>query len=60
MMPHVAGTFLQCTGVSQKHWDYAHKNLRALTDFEDNGHGGAIVMPENMVILGISILQLCF
>ncbi len=61
LMPHVAGTFHNALEFHKKHWDYKHKRTYVLlTDFEDNGHGGAIVMPENMVILGISPFNYAF
>lgn len=61
LMPHVAGTFHNALAFHKKHWEYAHKRTYVLlTDFEDNGHGGAIVMPENMVILGISPFNYAF
>lgn len=61
LMPHVAGTFHNALDFHKKHWDYPHKKTFVLlTDFEDNGHGGAIVMPVNMVILGISPFNYAF
>ncbi len=61
LMPHVAGTFHNALEFHKKHWDYAHNRTYVLlTDFEDNGHGGAIVMPENMVIIGISPFNYAF
>lgn len=61
LMPHVAGTFHNALNFHKKHWEYPHqKTYVLLTDFEDNGHGGAIVMPVNMVILGISPFNYAF
>lgn len=55
MMPHVAGTFHNAMDFHKKFWDYDHSmSYVFLTDFEDTGHGGAMVMPFNTVIIGIS------
>jgi hypothetical protein len=61
LMPHVARTYHNALDFHKKHWDYDHKMTYVmLTDFEDDGHGGAIVMPYNMVILGISPFNFAF
>ena len=61
LMPHVARTFHNALEFQKKHWDYPHKNTYVmLTDFEDDGHGGAMVSPYNMIILGISPFNFAF
>lgn len=61
IMPHVARTFHNAIGFHEKYWDYKHKTTYVmLTDFEDNGHGGAITMPFNWVVLGISPFDYAF
>jgi hypothetical protein len=61
LMPHVARTFHNALEFQKKHWDYPHRmTYLLLTDFEDNGHGGAIVMPYNMIMLGISPFDFAF
>jgi len=61
MMPHVARTFHNALDFHRQHWDYAHKMTYVmLTDFEDDGHGGAMVMPYNMIVLGISPFNYAF
>ncbi|NOU47461.1 MAG: hypothetical protein HOO86_10410 [Bacteroidales bacterium] len=61
LMPHVARTFHNALEFHKKHWDYSHKMTYVLlTDFEDNGHGGAIVMPFSMIVLGISPFDFAF
>jgi hypothetical protein len=61
LMPHVARTFHNALEFHKKHWDYPHKMTYVLlTDFEDNGHGGAIVMPFSMIVLGISPFDFAF
>jgi hypothetical protein len=55
LMPHVARTFHNALDFHKKLWDYQpDKTYVLLTEFEDNGHGGAMVMPVNMLLLGIS------
>jgi len=55
LMPHVASTFHNAMDFHKHLWDYDHNMTYVLlTDFEDDGYGGAMVMPVNMVILGIS------
>ncbi|MDO8899427.1 MAG: hypothetical protein Q7V19_17370, partial [Bacteroidales bacterium] len=61
LMPHVARTYHNALDFHKKHWDYDHKMTYVLlTDFEDDGHGGAIVMPYNMIILGVSPFNFAF
>jgi len=61
VVPHVARTYQNALNFHKKHWDYRHELTTVmLTDFEDNGHGGAIVMPDNLVILGISPFDYAF
>ncbi|MFO7722796.1 MAG: hypothetical protein R6V49_06180 [Bacteroidales bacterium] len=61
LMPHVAGTFYNALDFHKEHWDYQHRMTYVmLSDFEDDGHGGAIVMPFNMVVLGISPFNYAF
>ena len=55
LMPHVASTFHNAMNFHKLLWNYDHDMTYVLlTDFEDDGHGGAMVMPVNLVILGIS------
>ena len=61
IMPHVAGTFHNAMSFHKKHWAYHHEKTHVLlTDFEDDGHGGAIVTPDNMIVLGISPFNFAF
>ncbi len=61
LMPHVARTFHNAVDFHKQHWDYDHqKTYVMLTDFEDDGHGGALVMPYNMIVLGISPFNFAF
>jgi hypothetical protein len=61
LMPHAAGSFHNAIQFHKKHWDYQHKKTYVfLTDFEDDGHGGAITMPHNMVFLGIAPANFAF
>ncbi|MDP3461325.1 MAG: hypothetical protein Q8S18_00910 [Bacteroidales bacterium] len=61
LMPHVARTFHNALDFHKTHWNYPHKMTYVLlTDFEDDGHGGAIVMPYNMIILGVSPFNFAF
>ncbi|HKK09245.1 MAG TPA: hypothetical protein VJ939_00340, partial [Bacteroidales bacterium] len=61
IMPHVAGTFLNAKDFHEKQWDYEHDKTNVLlTDFEDDGHGGAMVTPNNMIVLGISPFNFAF
>jgi hypothetical protein len=59
--PHVARTFHNALNLQTKRWDYNHdKTFMFLTDFEDDGHGGAIVMPNNLIIAGIAPFNFSF
>lgn len=61
VMPHVARTFHNAVNFHNRYWDYSNKMTYVmLTDFEDNGHGGAITMPFNMIVLGISPFDYAF
>jgi hypothetical protein len=61
LMPHVARTFHNGLEFHEKQWGYDHKKTYVmLTDFEDDGHGGAMVMPFNMIVLGISPFNFAF
>ncbi len=61
IMPHVAGTFHNASRFHEQHWDYDHSMTHVLlTDFEDDGHGGAMVTPHNMIVLGISPFNFAF
>ncbi len=61
LMPHVAATFHNALDFHKKHWNYDHqKTYVLLTDFEDDGHGGAVTMPVNTIILGISPFNFAF
>lgn len=61
LMPHVARTFHNALVFHKQHWNYDHeKTYVLLTDFEDDGHGGGLVMPFNMIILGVSPFNFAF
>lgn len=61
LMPHVARTFRNALSFHEQHWDYPHKMTYVLlSDFEDDGHGGAIAMPFNLIVLGISPMNYAF
>jgi len=61
LMPHVARTFHNALNFHKLHWNYPHeKTYVMLTDFEDDGHGGAITMPINLIMLGISPFNYAF
>lgn len=61
LAPHVARSFHNALEFNEKRWDYVHdKTHLMLTDFEDDGHGGAIVMPQNLMIIGISPFNFSF
>ncbi|MCF8233716.1 MAG: hypothetical protein K9G67_02260 [Bacteroidales bacterium] len=61
LMPHVARTFHNSMYFHKDHWDYGHrKTFVMLTDFEDDGHGGAMVLPYNMIVLGVSPFNFAF
>ena len=61
LVPHVVQTHLNAMKFHQSLWDYKYdKTYVILTDFEDSGHGGAIVTPFNLVILGIEPYSFAF
>ena len=61
LMPHVARTFNNALVFHKTHWNYDHeKTYVVLTDFEDDGHGGGLVMPFNMIVLGVSPFNFAF
>ncbi|MBN1927227.1 MAG: hypothetical protein JW798_15445 [Prolixibacteraceae bacterium] len=61
LVPHAVGTFNNAIGLHKSYWDYDHPKTNViLNDFSDYGHGGAIVMPQNMVFLGIEPYSFAF
>jgi len=61
LVPHVVQTHLNAMKFHQSLWGYKYdKTYVLLTDFEDTGHGGAIVTPYNLVILGIEPYSFAF
>lgn len=61
LVPHVVNTHQNAMRFHSKLWNYKYdKTYVMLTDFEDTGHGGAIVMPYNLVILGIAPYSFAF
>ncbi|MDZ7740514.1 MAG: hypothetical protein U5Q03_01815 [Bacteroidota bacterium] len=61
LMPHVARTFHNAMDFHKDHWGYDHqKTFVMLTDFEHDGHGGAMVLPYNMIVLGVSPFNFAF
>lgn len=61
IMPHVARTYHNAINFHNKHWDYPYqKTYVMLTDFEDDGHGGASVTPVNTIALGIAPFNFAF
>ena len=61
LMPHAARTFHNALQFHTSHWNYPHPGTSILlNDFDDDGHGGAIVMPENMIVLGIAPFNYAF
>lgn len=61
LMPHAAGSFHNAINFHKKYWEYDHKKTFVfLTDLEDDGHGGAITMPNNMVFVGIAPANFAF
>lgn len=61
IVPHVAQTFLNAMHFHCNFWPYRDTTTYVfLTDFEDTGHGGAMSMPFNQVILGIEPYSFAF
>jgi hypothetical protein len=61
IVPHVSQTFLNAMHFHRNFWPYRDTTTYVfLTDFEDTGHGGAISMPSNQVILGIEPYSFAF
>ena len=61
LVPHVYQTYLNAMNFHSKFWPYRDTTTYVfLTDFEDSGHGGAIAMPYNQVILGIEPYSFAF
>lgn len=61
LMPQVVSTYTNAQNFHRTYWDLdTTTNYVVLTDFEDDGHGGAMVMPHNQVILGIAPFNYAF
>lgn len=61
IVPHVRQTYLNAMDFHKRFWPYRDTTTYVfLTDFEDSGHGGAIAMPYNQVILGIGPYSFAF
>lgn len=61
IVPHVRQTYLNALDFHKRFWSYRDTTTYViLTDFEDSGHGGAIAMPYNQVILGIEPYSFAF
>lgn len=61
LVPHVVNTHSNAMNFHNSLWSYDYdKTYVMLTDFEDSGHGGAIVMPFNLVVLGIEPYSFAF
>lgn len=61
LLPHVTATYHNAAKFHSKLWDYKDSTTYViLNDFEDMGHGGAIVMPLNQIHLGISPYSFAF
>jgi hypothetical protein len=61
LIPHVVGTYDNALSFHKKCWDFdPHKVYVVLNDFSDFGHGGAMVMPNNNVTLGIEPYSFAF
>ncbi|HCV15101.1 MAG TPA: hypothetical protein DF637_02030 [Rikenellaceae bacterium] len=61
LVPHVVSTYHNAARFHSKLWNYKIPvTYLMLNDFEDMGHGGAIVMPLNQIHLGISPYSFAF
>ncbi len=61
LMPHAVLTFHNALAFHEKQWNYNHKKTYVLlSDFEDDGHGGAITAPHNMIFIGIAPFNFAF
>lgn len=62
VLPHVVQTFHNAMHFHRNLWQYEDSSATyvVLSDFEDMGHGGALVMPFKQVQLGISPYSFAF
>jgi len=61
LVPHVIQTYQNALKFHRDLWNYNDTTTYVvLSDFEDNGHGGAIAMPFSQVQLGISPYSFAF
>lgn len=61
LLPHVVSTYHNAAKFHSRLWNYKDSTTYViLNDFEDMGHGGAIVMPLNQIHLGISPYSFAF
>lgn len=61
LIPYVVGSYDNAIDFHKTCWDYdPHKVDVQLNDFSDFGHGGAMVMPQNNVSLGIEPYSFAF
>lgn len=62
VVPHVVQTFHNAMRFHRERWQYEDSSATyvVLSDFEDMGHGGALVMPFKQVQLGISPYSFAF
>ncbi|MEN6453888.1 MAG: hypothetical protein ABFD10_06490 [Prolixibacteraceae bacterium] len=61
LLPHVAQTYRNAMNFHSRFWNYHDTTTHViLSDFEDMGHGGAIVMPFSQVQLGIEPYSFAF
>ena len=61
LVPHVVQTYQNAMQFHRDLWHYNDTTTYVvLSDFEDNGHGGAIAMPFSQVQLGISPYSFAF
>ena len=61
VVPHVMQTYQNAMMFHRDLWDYNDTTTYVvLSDFEDNGHGGAIAMPFSQVQLGIAPYSFAF
>ncbi|MDD4361762.1 MAG: hypothetical protein PHF48_04915 [Bacteroidales bacterium] len=62
VVPHVVQTFHNAMHFHRNLWQYEDSSATyvVLSDFEDMGHGGALVMPFKQVQLGISPYSFAF
>lgn len=61
LVPHVMQTYQNAMHFHRNLWNYNDTTTYiVLTDFEDNGHGGAIAMPFSQVQLGIAPYSFAF